>query len=86
MPDRTTELKEILPESWLPKRIKRCPVCRDNEHVQMIVFGMPAGRPPPGEEDRIYFAGCVIVSEVDQDGNLLPEPRWRCPSCERFYS
>ncbi len=70
---------------YLPKRIKPCPECGDRETVQYIVEGMPAVPPTQEEEDRSYFAGCVIVEGVDDEGNPLPRSKWVCTACGRFY-
>jgi len=62
---------------FLPKRIRACPNCRDRDHVQVIIYGMPTGPPSPREEDRVYFAGCIPSAESD--------PRWHCVVCDTFY-
>lgn len=71
--------------SWLPKRVKACPVCGDRDAVQLVVWGMPYGRPPEHEVDRIHFAGCVIAVEVDGNGDVIREPKWRCPADDHMY-
>ena len=74
-----------LHQRYLPKRIRRCPSCGDRDEVQYIVEGMPAYPPHPDEADRIYFAGCVIEVDLDEQGEPLPNPRWYCPACDLFF-
>lgn len=71
--------------TYLPKRFKRCPSCGDKEKVQYVYWGMPAA-PTPEEEARIHFAGCVIDVEHDESGDVIPQPKWYCPSDNLFYS
>jgi hypothetical protein len=76
--DEMPQLEPIFP-SYLPKRIRRCPQCGDRDHVQVIIYGMPAFPPTPEEKERVAFAGCVI----DTDGE---PPKWHCPTCEVSYT
>jgi hypothetical protein len=76
------ELETSLP-SYLPKRIRRCPQCGDRDHIQVIIYGMPAGPPTPEEEDRVIFAGCVMFVSEDPDWQ---SPKWHCPTCDASYT
>ena len=78
MPDPTP-----IRDSWLPKRIRRCPQCGDRDRVKLILYGMPAGRPPPEEEDRIIFAGCMMPMYEDPEQQ---PPDWHCSICEVSYT
>ena len=69
--------------SYLPKRIRRCPQCGDRDHVQLIFYGMPGFPPPPEEEDRIIFAGCMMPIYEDPEQEA---PDWHCPTCELSYT
>ena len=73
-------LEELELSSWLPKRIRKCPRCGDRDPIQFILFGLPLGRPPASEEDRIIMAGCLIRNADS------PLPRWHCPTCRVSYS
>ncbi len=59
-------------------RVLSCPTCGDKERVQKVVFGMPAGQPSAEDEERYFYAGCVIEEPINGD--------WYCPACEQFYS
>ncbi len=41
--------------------------------------------PSPGEEERLYLAGCAIEVELDEDGEPMPGPKWYCPEDDLFY-
>ena len=76
------ELEPLLP-SYLPKRVRACPVCRKSAKVQIIIYGMPAGPPSAEEEDRVMFAGCMMPFYEDPEQE---PPKWHCPTCDVSYT
>jgi len=40
---------------------------------------MPAIPPTPEEEDRVVFAGCLLLDDEEP-------PKWRCPRCDVSYT
>lgn len=69
--------------NYLPKRVRRCPECGDRDRVQIVVYGMPAVPPTPDEEDRVLFAGCVMLASDDPEQE---SPEWHCPTCHLSYT